>query len=274
MNNSTDNKQTTILIVGGAKGIGRITCEQLMSESYRVIVADNSKADISKLNEQHGHINTFFMDITDSESVSKVIAQINKVSGKLDGVVICAAAHSTYPIEYVTDTHLEKIVNINLTSHIKLIRDLLPSIKDGGKIIGLSSNSADIGIPMESIYAATKAGVERIYEGLSVELSYRNIKPVIIHPGNVNTGFNETGNEYSPQGNAFVDEAYKKIVASMDSKYGIDPEVVARIIVKAIKTKNPKVRYIVGMNAYKSHWARRLLGVDLALKVMKKYFGV
>ena len=95
---------------------------------------------------------------------------------------------------------------------------------------------------------------------------------MIIHPGNVNTGFNETGNEYTPKGNPFVDDSYKRIVASMRSEFGISPSEVAKVIVKAIEKNKPKVRYIVGMNALKSHWAKRLLGTGGAMYVMARSF--
>lgn len=271
MNQTTkiNDQAQQVLVVGGAKGIGLATVKALRAQGIGVIAADINAAALQAVQGDH-EIKTLLMDMTDSQSVKAAL----KKMPPLDAVVISAAAHATYPIEYVTDEHLERIVDTNFTSHIKLIRDVLPLINVGGKIIGLSSNSAGIGIPMESVYAGTKAGMERIYEALSIELAYRKIKPVIIQPGNVNTGFNETGNEYKAQGNEFVDKNYKNIVKSMDSRNGIPPETVADTILKAIKCPKPKICYIVGGNAVKTHWARRLLGVDGALKMMSKYFKI
>ena len=115
--------------------------------------------------------------------------------------------------------------------------------------------------------------MEGFYETLSVELSYRKIRAIIIHPGNVNTGFNETGNLYRPTGNRFIDERYSRVVSKIDSSHGIMPEVVANTIIKAITSKSPKFCYIVGSNAWKAYWAKRLLGRNFALKMMAKYFG-
>ena len=53
------------------------------------------------------------------------------------------------------------------------------------------------------MYSASKAGLELFYESLSLELAYKQIKCSIVQPGNVNTGFNETGNDYEPIGNEF-----------------------------------------------------------------------
>lgn len=264
-----------VLIVGGASGIGRKTCELLRPEKMQLIVADNDEEKLEQLAaEPDGKINILPMDLADPGSVSKALEWIENNIGRLDTAVISAAVHSAFPAEYLPDEHLEKIININLTRHIALVRDLLPLMNDGGKIIGISSNCADIGIPMESVYAASKAGMERFYEALSIELSYRKIRPVIIQPGNVNTGFNEKGNDYVPGGNPHVDDAYQKVVEAIDSKHGIDPRVVAQTIVDAMKSSQPRIRYIVGANAIKAHWAKRLLGSGFALKLLAKHFGI
>ena len=264
----------TILVVGGAKGIGRETCRLLLATPCRLIVFDNDTAALAhfapELYSEHA---TLTVDITDRPAVSKALQWLREHVGTLDAVVICAAVHSTYPAEFVPDDLIDKILDVNLIAHIKLVRDLLPLVKDGGKIIGLSSNCADIGIPMESVYAASKAGLERFYEGLSIEISYRQIRPIVIHPGNVNTGFNETGNTYTSRGNAFVDAGYQRIVEAIDSRNGIAPQVVAQTIVRALRASRPRFRYMVGLNAVKAHWAKRLLGTRSALRLMAKFFG-
>ena len=191
----------------------------------------------------------------------------------LDSIVISAAVHSAHPVEFLTDDKVDQVININLTAHIKLVRDVLPVIKNGGRVIGVSSIAAGLGVPMSSMYSASKAGLEGFYESMSAEISYRSIKTILIHPGNVNTGFNETGNEYRPTGNSFVDAGYQRVVSAIDSSNGIDPGDVAKVIVSAIQTQSPKFCYVVGMNAIKAHWAKRLLGRELALKLMAKYFG-
>ena len=274
MDNASRTARNNILIVGGAKGIGRETCKLLLSGKFRLIIADKDEVGLNDLrNDLKGDLETLLLDITDRNSVSSALKSIEKQVGKLDTVVVSAAVHSTYPVEFVPDDHIEKVINVNLITHIKLVRDILPLVNDGGKIIGISSNSADIGIPMESVYAVSKAGLERFYEALSIEISYRKIRPIVIQPGNVNTGFNETGNDYLPSGNVFVDEAYQRVLTAIDSRNGIDPSIVAKAIVRAIKSSNPRFRYIVGMNAMKAHWAKRLLGTDRALKLLAKYFG-
>jgi short-subunit dehydrogenase len=267
-----------ILIIGGASGIGKTLAEILLKKNYRVTITDRHKDKLETVKSQlkkiqPGLLSTLAFDITDRQASLDALDQID-ASERLDCIVVSAGTHSAYPIEFITDDVVDSVIDINLSAHIKLVRDILPKIKNGGKIIGLSSIAAGLGIPMSSMYSASKAGLEGFYESLSMEVSYRNIKAILIQPGNVNTGFNETGNDYRPTGNRFVDEGYGKVVSSIDSSKGMNPEVVAKVIHKAIESPSPKFCYIVGMNALKAHWAKRLLGRDLALKVMAKYFGL
>ena len=239
-----------------------------------MIAADIDKDKLDLLNSDSNRNLSLALDITDEKSVSAAIEQIKDHVGKIDAVVMSAAVHSAYPAEFIPNKSVEHVLDVNLISHIKFVRDILPLLNDGGRIIGISSNCAEIGIPMESVYAASKAGMERFYEALSIELTYRRIKCVIIQPGNVNTGFNETGNDYSPSGNTFVDSVYQKVVSAIDSQNGMPPQQVAGAIVRAINAKRPRIRYLVGLNTMKTHWAKRLLGTDIALKLLKKYFGI
>lgn len=271
-------RSKTVLIVGGASGIGRAAADLIMEAGFDVISADsdqknlsNSESDIK--GKKEGILFPLHLDITDKVSVENGLKWIKEKFGNLDCVVISAAIHSTHPVEYLPDGLIHKVIEVNLTSHIKLVRDTLPFIKDGGKLIGISSIAAGLGVPMSSLYSASKAGLEAFYESMSAEVSYRNIKTILIHPGNVNTGFNETGNEYLPTGNLIVDAGYQRVVSGIDSSKGMDPNDVAKVIVGAIQTRSPKFCYVVGMNALKAHWAKRLLGRELALKLMAKYFG-
>lgn len=263
-----------VLIVGGAKGIGREVARRLSSQGLRLTVADKDDQGLADLRDELGSgVETVPLDITDPGSVARALQRIGARGGKLNAVVMSAAVHSTYPAEFLPDDHIDRVITVNLTAHIKFIREVLHLVEDGGRLVGLSSNCADIGIPMESVYAASKAGLERFYEALSIELGYRKISPIVIQPGNVNTGFNETGNEYTPRGNAFVDQAYQRVVRAIDSRNGMDPAVVAKAVVDALTTRRPRFRYIVGMNAIKAHWAKRLLGTDWSLNLLARYFG-
>ncbi|MEL6963875.1 MAG: SDR family oxidoreductase [Pseudomonadota bacterium] len=264
----------SFLVVGGAKGIGQATCTRLAAKKAKLLVIDvDARAldDMAEVRQQD--VETWCFDMTKRADVTAFCHALTERGVKLDGVVMSAAVHGGCPAEAMSDAFIERIIEVNLTSHVAFVRDLLPSLRDGARIVGISSNCADIGIPMESIYAASKAGIERFYEALAIELSDRRIRPLLIQPGNVNTGFNETGNDYQPTGDGFIDEGYRRVISRIDSSNGIDPGAVADATVHALTARRPSFRTLVGMNALKTHWAKRLLGTDLALRLMAKFFG-
>ena len=268
-----NTEQKRILIVGGASGIGHESVELLLSNGLHPIIADNNEERLKECqNKWPGSCRFIHLDIANQSSVKDGLNRISEYVGTLDAVVITAAIHSCYPIEYLTDEVIDRVMNVNLVAQIKFIRDIIPLINEGGRIITISSVSAGVGIPMESMYCASKAGLEVFFEALSVELSYKGIKVVIVQPGNVNTGFNETGNDYRPSGNKFLDEMYTKVLDKTQSKYGIPPKKVAEIVYNAIFCNRPKLCYLAGINAMKAHWAKRLLGRDLAIKILAKMF--
>jgi NAD(P)-dependent dehydrogenase (short-subunit alcohol dehydrogenase family) len=260
-----------VLVVGAAGGIGSATAESLCGKGFDVVAADRDAGKLSRL--VRPGLETLELDITDRQGVLAAAESFSSRGLTLRAVVIAAAVHSTHPAEYLTDEVIDSVLEVNLSSHIKLIRDFLPHVEEGGSIIGVSSIAACVGVPMSSMYSASKWGLEGFYESLHAELSCRRIRVSIIQPGNVNTGFNETGNSYTPSGGSRMDRRYEQVVSRIDSKYGIDPALVAGVIARVISLRRPRFCYIVGSNARKASWAKKLLGRDAALRLMSRFFG-
>jgi len=251
------------LVVGSAGGIGRETAVLLRDRGFAVAAIDREAFSIPG-------IETTVLDITCRDNVQQFVQDLTI---PVDVLVMSAAVHNTHPAEYLTDSIVDEVLNVNLSSHIKLVRDVLPHMSNGGFILGVSSIAACVGVPMSSLYSASKAGIEGFYESLRTELAYRRIRVSVIHPGNVNTGFNETGNTYKPVGNPVVDKHYADVVNGIDSTLGISPKHVAEVALRVLSRKKPRFCYVVGMNARKANWARKILGRDLAIKLMGKFFG-
>lgn len=263
-----DSPERLALIVGGAKGIGREISRLLAAEGMRTIVVDADKTALTALARDFTGLEVHALDITDRTAVREFVAALSAAGDHFDFVVMSAAVHGACPIEAMSDEFIEKIFRVNIVDHAKFLRDVLPQLKDGARIVGLSSNSAEIGIPMEAVYAASKAGMERVYEALAIEAAHRHIRPLLIQTGNVNTGFNETGNDYEPEGEGYVANSYRAVIDKIDSRNGISPEAVAKAAVRLLRAARPPFRTLIGMNAIKVHWAKRLLGTDLALRLV------
>lgn len=270
----TGLSDTRILVLGGAHGIGRALCERLLSEGARVDVLDSDGTALDWVAAAGDRAMALELDMTDRPAVAAACAAYRSAGTRFDGVVIAAAIHGGCPASAMSDAFIARLLDVNLGAHMGFVRDILPCLKDGGRLIGISSNCAEVGIPMESAYAATKAGLERYYEALVLELADRRIRPMVVQVGNVNTGFNETGNDYAPAGASFTDDAYRKVIDKIDSRNGLPPADVAAAIARLITARKPPFRSLVGMNATKTFWARRLAGTEISLRLVGKLFGL
>ncbi|NBB81887.1 MAG: SDR family NAD(P)-dependent oxidoreductase [Alphaproteobacteria bacterium] len=262
-----DLSDSRILVLGGARGIGKALCDRLRAAGADLEVLDREagpgEAEAVRI-----------LDMTDRAAVRAFCDEAAAAGRRFDAVVITAAIHGGCPAAAMSDAFIARLLHVNLGAHMGFVRDVLPLVTDGGRIVGISSNCAEIGIPMESAYAATKAGLERFYEALALETADRRLRPLVVQVGNVNTGFNETGNDYQPSGEDFTDTAYRQVIARIDSRHGLPPDRVAAALVDLLARRNPPFRTLVGMNARKTFWARRLAGTGIALKLLARTFGL
>ena len=263
-----------VFVAGAAGGIGRALAGLLAEKGHTVTAADRNGVLLESLSrDSGGRIETVELDISHRTAVSALTAGYLEQGRRFAALVVTAGIHSTHPVQYLPDEVVDRVLDVNLASHIKLVRDFLPLLEDGGSIIGVSSIAACIGVPMSSMYSASKWGLEGFYESLRTEVGHRGLGVSVIHPGNVNTGFNETGNTYVPTGDPFVDPRYAGVVERIDSRHGIPPVNVARVIARVLAKRRPRFCYVVGGNARKANWAKKLLGRDAAISLMGRFFG-
>lgn len=266
------------MLVGGAGGIGRSAAGLFRLDGWDILLADRDPARLvdaaSSLPPGPGSVSTLVLDMNDGEAVRRASEGMKSDGLRVRALVIVAAVHGTWPAELLPDSEIDRVISTNLTSHIRLVRDLLPFLEDGSRLVGVSSIAASVGVPMSSLYSASKAGMEAFYECLATELSHRGIRVSVVRPGNVDTGFNETGNGFTGCGDPAVDLAYARVVSGIDSSLGMPPGRVAGAVFQAATSRSPRFLYVVGMNALKAHWAVRILGKGLSVRLMAGFFGL
>jgi NAD(P)-dependent dehydrogenase (short-subunit alcohol dehydrogenase family) len=259
-----------VLVVGGANGIGQALVRGLGAGDYEVTVWDVQPGDVA----QTPVVQRQTIDIGEHEAVARELASLSARGVRFYAVVVCAGVHATCPVEQMPDELLDRVMNVNFLAHARLVRDVIPLMLSGGRIIGLSSIAAEVGIPMSSAYAASKAALEAFYESLAIELRRKAIWPVVVRPGNVNTGFNETGNRLAATGDTELAADHRRVLDMIHSRHGMPVGEVALVIRKAIDAPRPRFCYVVGQNAQRATWAKRILGPDAALMLVRRHFGL
>lgn len=262
-------RRKAILVVGGARGIGEALIQGFPESGYAVTLWDTRPGDA------HGGavVERQTIDIGDREAVARALAALSARGARFHAVVVSAGVHATCPVELMPDELLDHVMHVNFLAHARLVRDVIPLMEAGGRIVGVSSIAAAVGIPMSAAYSASKAALESFYESLALELRRKAIWPVIIRPGNVNTGFNETGNQLTSGGDAELVADHRRVVDMIHSRHGMPASQVARVIRKAIDARTPRFCYVVGQNAQRATWAKRILGPDAALELLRRHFG-
>lgn len=253
------------LIIGGASGVGLCLVKLLKSNGHtNITVWDRKKLHFKKIISN-------IVDVSKENSVKKEISKIIKSKKKYDSVILCHAVHHTMPLLNTDVDKFKKIFEINFFSNFYIIKNCLEIINQSCKLITLSSIAASTPIPYSSSYSASKAALEAMLFSLKNEKNDKNFFPIIVQIGNINTGFNETGNEYKDKESKNY-SAYRKIVKKINSKNGIDPNNVAKILYQISNSKNPKLKYIVGKNAFMANLANRIFGNNIACKLINLYF--
>ncbi|MFN3198186.1 MAG: oxidoreductase [Bradymonadia bacterium] len=256
----------TALVTGASSGIGKSIATQLIADGYTVYVAARRVERMADLAEQ-GAI-PVRLDVTDHANVAGVIGQIEREHGGVD-VLVNNAGFGLYGA--VEDTSIDDAryqFEVNLFGLARLTQLVLPHMREqkAGKIINISSMGGKIYTPLGAWYHATKHALEGWSDCLRLEVAQFGVDVVIVEPGIILTEFGDVLSdpmiERSGDG-AYGELAHKVADATRgayEAKNGSAPEVIARVVSKAVKAKRPKTRYVAGK------YARPMIAV-------RKWFG-
>lgn len=240
----------TVFITGTSSGIGRETAKLFCNNGWNVIATMRRPENEVELNKKK-NIKVLKCDVTDIESIKQAIKDGINCFGKIDVLVNNAGFYTIGVLEAATEEQICRQLDTNLLGLINTTKEILPHFRKqkSGVIINVSSIAGRTTVPLQSLYHATKWGVEGFSESLQYELLPFNIKVKIIEPGVIKTDFcgrsmtvmeNESLSDY---------EIYsRKVISNLikNGNGGSDPLEVAEIIFKAANSKSDKMRYPVG----------------------------
>ena len=170
-----------IVVTGATRGLGKAICERLLSSGVEVLGLARDVAGVS--------FDSMKCDVSSYEEV-KQVAQTLKRSGKKVSGLINAAGIASMNLAVTTPPNVaEKIIKVNLLGTIYCCQLLSPMIfrHKSGSIINFSTIAVALGLKGESIYVASKAGVEGFTRAFAREMADFNVNVNCIAPGPIDT---------------------------------------------------------------------------------------
>ena len=255
------------LVTGASSGMGKETAKRLLQEGLVVYAAArrvDHMADLRAL----GAI-PIQMDITLDADVVAAVAYIQSGHGGIDVLVNNAGFGMYGSMEESALDDARYQFEVNLFGMARLTQLALPAMrkKGAGTIINISSMGGRIYTPLGSWYHATKHAVEGWSDCLRIELAPFGIRVVIIEPGAIATDWGNVLLEpmLKRSGKGPYQDLAHAMAKAMRNSYekagaASPPSVVANAILRAVRARRPKTRYVVGKLAKPLMFIRKYFG--------------
>ncbi|MEH2489110.1 SDR family oxidoreductase [Bradyrhizobium sp. AZCC 2230] len=184
---SNANKKVAI-VTGGSRGIGAAIAERLAGDGFAVVInyagsAAEAEALAARIAQAGGRAITAQADVSNAAAVTHMFDAAESAFGGVDVLVNNAGVMRLAAVAEADDAIFDSQIAINLKGTFNTLREAARRLRNGGRIVNLSSSQVGILSPTYGIYAATKAAVEALTHVLSKELRGRNVTVNAVAPG-------------------------------------------------------------------------------------------
>jgi NAD(P)-dependent dehydrogenase (short-subunit alcohol dehydrogenase family) len=284
-NNNMTNGEITdhvAVVTGSSSGIGFEIALMLARNGFQTYAtmrnlakSENIKSIASKENLP---IYIEQLDVTDNRSVTNAIQAIVSKANSIDVLVNNAGYALTGAFEDLAIEEIKAQYETNLFGLIRTTQTVLPIMRKqkSGTIVNISSGAGRFGYPGGSAYVSTKFAVEGLCESMAYELEPFGIKVILVEPGVIKTNFangivvaEKSQNPNSP---------YSQIMQKMSTSFehmlenASSPDLVAKVVLQAVTSENPCLRYLAGKDVETWIEAKRNMSDDEFYKMMMQSF--
>jgi NAD(P)-dependent dehydrogenase (short-subunit alcohol dehydrogenase family) len=242
-----------VLTTGANSGIGLATAIEVARHGFESIggVRSEAKARIVRdaARDAGVRVETVILDVNNAANCRAVVNEL-----KPYGVVNNAGFPATGAVEDIPDKEVREVLETMVVAPIRLARLALPYMREAGegRIINMSSIYGLTTTPLSGWYQACKHALEGVSDALRMEIASTGVRVVLVEPGGFKTGIWEQNDAALAQrkGSRYT-AAYARLSTGTQVTQPLmgDPRTVARVVVKALRSHNPRARYLVGYDA-------------------------
>ena len=188
-----DMQGRTVIVTGGASGIGKAVAFLLAREGARILIGDVDEAGGDAAAAEGAAeglaVDYLRLDLTDKLSIDDFVVAVDQRVGCVDGLVNGAGWDQIQPFLENPPEMWDRVIAVNLMGAVRLTRGVLPPMVAAatGKIVNISSDAGRVGSMGETVYAAAKGGLIAFTKSLARELARYRINVNCICPGPTDT---------------------------------------------------------------------------------------
>ncbi len=260
-------KQVAI-ITGCSSGIGYETSILLAENGFKTYATMRNTDKGNKLKEiaekENVDLKIIKLDVTDDHSIKNAINEIVQETNRIDVLVNNAGNNIAGAVEDLSIEEFKEQFETNFFGLIRVTKEVLPIMRKQrmGIIVNVSSIVGKMAIPLNSAYVSSKFAVEGFSESIRYELEDFGIKVILIEPGVIKSNFYEntkmSKNSLMDPNSPYHPIAQKIFDAFLPMlQYAFPTKKVADVILEAVTSDNPEIRYAVGDDAKSINEARK-----------------
>lgn len=163
----------TVLVTGGAQGIGKETVKGVVEGGGHAVILDINEEVGKATAAEIGNCSFYKIDLGSSENIREVMAKVLSDFDRVDVLINVGGVISKVPFEEISDAEWERTLRINLTGTFTTCSAIYPYFKEkkGGRIVNVSSVAGKIGGGLlgTAAYASSKAGVNGLTKAIAKE---------------------------------------------------------------------------------------------------------
>ncbi|WP_030240445.1 oxidoreductase [Streptomyces sp. NRRL S-350] len=243
-------------ITGCSSGLGRALAQAVLERGWRAVVTARDPGKIADVVAGHEERATALaLDVTDSEQITKAVAQAQAAFGRIDVLVNNAGYGYLAAVEEGEEDEVRALFDTNVFSLVHTTQAVLPGMRArrAGHIVNVSSLGGLVGFGATGYYHATKFAVEGLSESLAAEVAPLGINVTIVEPAAFRTNWSGPSMRQS----ATVIDDYASTAgarrAATLATYGHqpgDPARAAQAVIGAVTADEPPLRLLLGKAAY------------------------